>query len=42
MSAHGFSEGEAYRKMQQYSMNRRMTLKELAEAIIAAAGKQKQ
>ena len=41
MAAHGFTEAEAYRKMQQYSMNQRTTLKELAEAIIAAAAKRK-
>lgn len=39
MSAHGMTEQEAYRKMQQYSMAKRITLKELAESIIAAAGK---
>ena len=41
MTAHGFTEQEAYRKMQQYSMNRRMSLKELAEAVIASAKKGK-
>ena len=41
MSAHGFTEQEAYRKMQQYSMNRRISIKELAEAIIASALKNK-
>lgn len=41
MAAHNFTEAEAYRKMQQYSMNQRTTLKELAEAIIAAAAKRK-
>ncbi|MDD4320914.1 MAG: response regulator [Acidaminococcaceae bacterium] len=41
MDAHGFTEAEAYRKMQQYSMNQRITIKELAEAIIASANKQK-
>ncbi len=39
MSAHGMTEQEAYRKMQQYSMAKRITLKQLAESIIAAAGK---
>ena len=39
MSAHGFTEQEAYRKMQQYSMNRRISIKELAEAVIASAYK---
>ena len=41
MAAHNITEAEAYRKMQQYSMNQRTTLKELAEAIIAAAAKRK-
>ena len=41
MAAHNITEAEAYRKMQQYSMNQRTTLKELAEAIIAAAAKHK-
>ncbi len=39
MQAHGLSEREAYRKMQQYSMAKRITLKQLAENIIAAARK---
>jgi AmiR/NasT family two-component response regulator len=34
MTAHGFTEQEAYRSMQQYSMNRRLSIKEVAEAII--------
>lgn len=37
MAAHGFTEQEAYRKMQQFSMAKRITLKKLAESIIAAA-----
>lgn len=41
MDAHGFTEKEAYRKLQQYSMNRRISIKELAEAVIASAGKKK-
>lgn len=41
MDAHGFTEAEAYRKMQQYSMNQRITIKELAEAIISSANKAK-
>ena len=41
MAAHGFTEDEAYSKMRQYSMNRRITLKELAEAVIASAEKKK-
>jgi len=41
MDAHGFTEAEAYRKMQQYSMNQRITIKQLAETIISAAAKKK-
>lgn len=41
MTAHGFNEQEAYRKMQQFSMAKRISLKELAESIIAAAQKSK-
>lgn len=41
MTAHGFSEQEAYRKMQQFSMAKRISLKALAESIIAAANKNK-
>ncbi|MCD8198875.1 MAG: response regulator [Phascolarctobacterium sp.] len=36
MTAHGMTEQEAYRKMQQFSMSKRITLKELAEKIIDA------
>ena len=32
-------EKEAYRKIQQYSMAKRKTIKEIAEAIIASAAK---
>ena len=39
MSAHGMTEQEAYRKMQQFSMAKRISLKALAESIIAAANK---
>lgn len=39
MTAHGLSEQEAYRKMQQFSMAKRISLKALAESIIAAAAK---
>ena len=39
MAAHGMTEQEAYRKMQQFSMAKRISLKELAESIIAAAAK---
>ena len=41
MTAHGMNEQEAYRRMQQYSMNRRLSIKEVAEAIIDAATKSK-
>ncbi len=41
MTVHGFTEQEAYRRMQQYSMNRRLSLKEVAEAVVAAAEKRK-
>ncbi|HIU64248.1 MAG TPA: response regulator [Candidatus Avacidaminococcus intestinavium] len=41
MTAHNLTEVEAYRKMQQYSMNQRISLKELAESIIRAADKKK-
>lgn len=39
MTAHGLTEQEAYRKMQQFSMAKRIGLKQLAESIIAAAEK---
>lgn len=39
MTAHKISEQDAYRKMQQYSMAKRMSLKALAESIIKAAEK---
>ena len=39
MAAHGMTEQEAYRKMQQFSMAKRIYLKALAESIIAAAAK---
>ena len=41
MSVHGFSEQEAYRKLQQYSMNKRISIKELAEAVIASVPRDK-
>ena len=41
MAAHGMTEQEAYRKM-QFSMAKRISLKELAESIIAAAAKRQQ
>lgn len=39
MAAHNMTEQEAYRKMQQFSMAKRISLKALAESIIAAAAK---
>lgn len=39
MTAHKISEQDAYRKMQQYSMAKRITLKALAESIVKAAEK---
>lgn len=39
MTAHKISEQDAYRKMQQYSMAKRITLKALSESIIKAAEK---
>ena len=39
MAAHGMTEQEAYRKMQQFSMAKRISLKALVESIIAAAAK---
>lgn len=41
MTAHGMTEQEAYRKMQQFSMAKRISLKELAESIIKAADNRK-
>lgn len=41
MTAHGMTEQQAYRRMQQFSMSKRITLKELAESIIAAAEKRR-
>ena len=41
MTAHGMTEQEAYRKMQQFSMAKRISLKELAESIIKAASNKK-
>ena len=41
MTAHGMTEQEAYRRMQQFSMAKRISLKELAESIIEAAENRK-
>jgi response regulator NasT len=37
MAAHNLSEGEAYRRIQQYSMSKRVSITEVAQAIVAAA-----
>ena len=37
MAVHGMTEQEAYRKLQQFSMAKRISLKELAEKIIASS-----
>ena len=34
MAAHGMTEQEAFRKLQQFSMTQRISLKELAEKVI--------
>lgn len=39
MDAHGLSESEAYRRIQQYSMAKRKSIREVAEAIVGAAKK---
>ncbi|MDU4961469.1 MAG: response regulator [Sporomusaceae bacterium] len=39
MEAHGLTENEAYRRIQQYSMNKRKSIREVAELIINAATK---
>ena len=39
MDTYKLSEKDAYRKMQKYCMNKRITMKELAESIISAADK---
>ncbi len=41
MNAYGLSEAEAYRRIQQYSMAKRKTIKEVAESIIRSALKKK-
>ena len=38
MAAHKRGEQEAYRRMQQYAMQKRVTLKDVAQSIIRAAG----
>lgn len=39
MDAHGLTESEAYRRIQQYSMAKRKSIKEVAQAIVAAASR---
>ncbi|MCR5758017.1 MAG: response regulator [Selenomonas sp.] len=38
MAAHKLGEQEAYRRMQQYAMQKRVTIKDVAQSIIRAAG----
>jgi len=38
MAAHHLSEQEAYRRIQKYAMMKRLTVKDVAEAIVRAAG----
>lgn len=38
MAAHKLSEQEAYRRIQRYAMTKRLSIKEVAEAIVRAAG----
>ena len=42
MDAYNLSEAEAYRRIQQYSMIKRKTIKEIAESIIRSAGRRKE
>jgi response regulator NasT len=41
MDAYNLTESEAYRRIQQYSMSKRKSIREVAEAIIVAATKKK-
>jgi len=41
MDAYSLSESEAYRRIQQYSMSKRKSIREVAEAIIDSATKKK-
>ena len=41
MEAHGLSETEAYRRIQQYSMSKRKSIREVAEAIVESVLKKK-
>ena len=42
MDAYSLSEAEAYRRIQQYSMIKRKTIKEIAESIIHSASRRKE
>ena len=42
MDAYNLSEAEAYRRIQQYSMIKRKTIKEIAESIIRSASRRKE
>jgi response regulator NasT len=39
MDAYNLSETEAYRRIQQYSMSKRKSIKDVAESIVEAATK---
>ena len=41
MDTHSLSENEAYRRIQQYSMAKRKSIREVAEAIVDAASGRK-
>ncbi|HEY3424389.1 MAG TPA: response regulator [Negativicutes bacterium] len=41
MDAYSLTESEAYRRIQQYSMSKRKSIREVAEAIVGAATKKK-
>ncbi|MBE6098007.1 MAG: response regulator [Schwartzia succinivorans] len=41
MDAYSISEGEAYRRIQRYSMMKRMTIKDVAEAVVRSGVKKK-
>ncbi|MBP2644941.1 MAG: pdtaR [Firmicutes bacterium] len=41
MDAYGLNENEAYRRLQQYSMAKRKSIREVAEAVVEAATKKK-
>ena len=42
MDAYGLTEQDAFRRIQQYSMTKRTSIRVIAEAIIASAKKKKQ